>query len=112
MAKVKSFFLMVFNWIKAFWWILILVFIIVFFGWIYLVKKRNKVNNNIDIDSGKNIVQKIAERVQIAAADARVEHAIIKTKAQEERKELEEIKSISNGVERRKRLADKLKKAI
>ena len=111
--KAKSIFRLIAGSAKTFWWVIVLVLIVLVIGWLYLVKNRGKSLNASDLgDTKLTVMDQVIDKVKIASADVRVEHAILSTKAEEERKDLEEIRSIKDGQERRKRLAEKLGKSL
>ena len=99
--------------LKAFWLALVLVVVVVLLGWIYLV---NKIKKKADGDSipgeTPSLVRIVANRVQDAVTDAKVETAVIKSTSNERRKEIEEIRSEPDGVKRRERLASVLRNGI
>lgn len=93
--------------LRTFWWAIVLVVIVVLFGWIYLVnrKKGETVPNTRIMDSVVNLVKD-------AVTDVKVEHAIISTKSENERSEIEEVRNEPDGKKRRERLAAILSRSI
>lgn len=99
--------------LKTFWWVIVLVLAVVGIGWIYWVKKKSRKQiEDAAKDEAPSLVRSAANRVQSAVTDVKVETAIIKTKSEEQRRDLEEIRQEPDGKKRRERLAALLKDSL
>lgn len=104
---------MFWHFLRAFWWVLVLVIVAVLVGIIYLVNKKKR--KQIEQAAGDNAPSLVAEayrHVQEAATDVRVERAVIAADTEHEKEEVEAIRKEPNGTERRKRLAKYLQDSI
>lgn len=99
--------------LKTFWWAIVLVVVIVLFGWFHLINRRiKKTSVNSMVDKTPSLVTRVIDRVQGATTDMMVETAIIKSESNIRRKELEEIRAEIDGKKRRERLANILRKSL
>lgn len=99
------------NAIKTFWWVIVLVVVAVFLGWLYLVQRRG----NYSETNGKTkrtIMNSVVEKVQGAATDVRVERAIIGAETKMMREALEKVRKEPDGKKRREKLANMLQKSL
>lgn len=114
---MKSHLKVIWNWIKAFWWVIILIVMGVT-GVLFVSRNRKKKseiawsNGEIPRPEKSNIVEEVVSKIQVSVTDAKVERAIIKTKSETKRQELEEVKKEPDGKIRRKKLAKILSKSI
>lgn len=108
--KIVSLARMAWGALRASWWAILLGIVFIIVGWIYIVKKKERAGDN-GIEPS-DIIDSVIDRARDAAVDVRVERAILSATAEGERKELEAIRTISDGQERRRRLAEKLGKAL
>jgi len=101
------------NFFKTFWWIIVLVLAVVLFivGGFIFVKNRKK-KAAISGEMSESFVQAVNHKVQGAITDIKVERAVIATKSDMERKELEEVRKEPDGEKRRERLAAILAKGL
>ena len=77
---------------------------------VYYFFKRQLVHNDRTQLEGTQVIHEIEETLNKAHEEAAISHAVIKAETDVERHEIEEIVKIDDGVERRKRLAEKLSK--
>lgn len=101
------------NFCKTFWWILVLVLAVVLFivGGFIIVKGKKRKASALGKESS-SFVQAVAEKVSGAITDIKVEKAVISTKSDMERKELEKVREEPDGKKRREQLAAILAKGL
>lgn len=99
------------NFLKTFWWVLVLVLVVVFIGWLYLVKRGGKSSKEED-KTRDTVMGSVATKVKDAVTDVKVDRAVIKAETEMKRKELEEIRQEPDGKKRREKLAGVLSKSL
>jgi len=111
--KVKAAARWLWNILKAFWWVILLVIGAVLLVGFIRKDRKSKIELDDVIDEVPSSFVKIAtERVKDAMTDVKVEQAIIREKASSKREQLEMIRNEPEGKIRRKRLADVLATSI
>jgi len=101
--------MLVYNFLKTFWWVILLVVAVILFicgGFLFKGKVK------VDAETKENFVKKVANQVGYAVADVKLERAIIKYKSEAKRSELEEIRAEKDGKKRREKLAEFLEKNL
>ena len=103
---------LIFNFFKTFWWIIVLVFAAIIFvlGGFYIFRKKESVNDDEEV--GESFVKNVADKVSDSITDIKVEKAIVSTRTEMLRNELEKVREEKDGKERRKKLASILQKSI
>ena len=99
------------NFVKSYI-VVILLYLVLVLGVAYvsvssILKRQNK---NYDVVAKENteIIAKIQEKIEDAQVQSEITRAVVKAEKEEDKKDLEIIATIDDGVERRKRLAEKL----
>jgi hypothetical protein len=101
----------VWNFIKTFWWALVLGVLVILVGWFYLVKRKGR--SGLETSEGDiSLIGNVVSKVQGAVTDIRVEKAVIGAETSMRREELIEIRKEPDGVKRRDRLASVLKNSL
>lgn len=107
---MKNWFGMIWNWLKAFWWVVVLVVLAALGGWLIIRRRSDgKVGREPVV---MPLTIRVAENIRVAVTDAKVERAVIKTKSDIERREIEEVRKEPDGKKRREKLAAILAKSI
>jgi len=103
----------VWNWKEALRWVIMLAVVVMLVGWLYLLKRKDTPDApESTVKPVKTLVATVTEKVSAAVTDAKVERAVIKTKSDMKRKELEEIRKEPDGKKRREKLASILQKSL
>jgi len=98
------------GFLKTFWWVLILILAAILFvigG--FLFSKKKIVG---DKEVSESFVNTAVSRVADAVTDVKVDRAIIQTKSEVKRQELEEIRKEPDGKKRREKLAAVLRNSL
>ena len=105
---------MIWNSTIVFWWIIVFVIIMALAICVYLVswKKKKKQDGMQNGDKAFSLVEAVSKNIQNAITDVKVEKAIIKTKTEAKRAELEDIRRDPDANKRRERLAAILRKSL
>jgi len=100
------------NFFKTFWWVIVLVLAVIAFvvGGFILVNRKKK-SGAYDTTS-ESFVKTVTNKVASAVTDIKVEKAVISTKSDMKRKELEEIRKEPDGKKRRDQLAKILQQSL
>lgn len=94
-------------WLKKYWW-LVLLGLLTAGVTLWLIFRPRK-GNTVPAVTFSN---KVREKIIDAQTEAKIEKLKIKAKVDEKRRELEVIKKVDDGLERRKILADFLDKNL
>lgn len=102
------------NFFKTFWWIFVLILAVVLFiiGGFVLVQGRKRSQRKKGIAETESFVAAVTHKVQDAVTDIKIEKAVISTKSDMLRGELEKIREEPDGQERRKKLASILQSSL
>lgn len=101
------------NFIRVFWWVIVLLIVVVLFGFVYFINRKKDLRVETETSAKPpSLVTEAMKHVQEAVTDVKVEKAIIKTKTDSKRAELEDIRRELDGEKRRERLAAILKKSL
>jgi hypothetical protein len=98
------------NFLRTFWWVVVLILAAVLFvigGFLFSKRKTDGGK-----ESSESFVTVVASRVSDAFTDVKVDRAVIFTKSEAKRQELEEIRKEPDGKKRRERLAAVLRKSF
>jgi hypothetical protein len=107
---MKSVGLWIWNVLKMFWWLILLILgAVTVVGFIKRDKKEQEAVEDTASKKSVSYVQVAKQRASEALTDVKVEQAIIKERSTAKKKELEEIRKEPDGVTRRKKLASLLK---
>jgi membrane protein implicated in regulation of membrane protease activity len=112
MVKTVSFLKVAWGWLKSFGWLLLLVLVGAFLFYEYVGKKRRSKRADVSGEIGVSITEEVAEKFKDSVADVRIETAVIKARTQDRRDELEDVRQVKDGKERRSKLAAILRKSI
>lgn len=82
---------------------LLFVLVLVLIGWVVFFRRKQQPQSSGTATVSS--VAKVAEAIQGAVTDVKVETAVINTKTEAEREKLEEIRKEPDGKKRRERLA-------
>lgn len=110
---MKNWFRMAWNFIRVFWWIIILVIVVALVGFVYLVNRKKMKQIELEANNkAPSLVAETMKHIQNATTDFKIERAVIKTKTEGKRAELEDIRKEPDGEKRRERLAALLRKSL
>lgn len=103
---------LVWNFVKVFWWVILLALAVLFLGILYLVKRGQKGQTTDNGTSEKTLIETAASQVASAVTDVKVERAVIGAETKAKREALEEIRKEPDGKKRREKLASVLGKSL
>lgn len=95
------------NYLKTFWWVIVLVLaalLFIFGGFVVVNNKKKKATAQGEVTD--SFVKSAASKVSDAVTDIKVERAVISTRSEILRTELEKVREEPDGKERREKLAD------
>jgi hypothetical protein len=99
----------IWNTLKDYWWIFSLSVVFIIFGFFHLKKRGNGKYGEKNNDS---VIDNVANCIQPATANVMVDNAVIKTKSDVKRQEVEDIRSDPDSKKRKERIVSILKDSI